>query len=440
MARSVFGFLAFTSGAYEGAIIRDMRLANALRRRGFEVFVYWMMEQNRELVDARIGQRIACSGMRYVFNRPSGLMDAAGRILNIVPLARRRRFVREHPDFSTRIMSNCCRAICDGDGGLSRRLAKLIARDGVTHLLPTFAMICPFAQAARQARQGASSFDYLVTFQGEEIFANFAQRIDRLKDYHLRLRQTVAASPWPAIAVSKDYIQRLAGEMAIDPAGLRAIYPGIEPPPVVPATAEADFATLKGIFPSLRPDVPIVAYLGRQDAEKGIDLLLYAVRMLKERGVEAQLLCVGDSSFGMHYRRTLEQIAEHLRLNVFWKRRVSSEMRNALYRASRCIVYPAIHREPFGMVAAEAMSHGTPVLVPDQGGITEVIEVDGLRGGLTFRAWDSHDLADQLNRLLGDEILHAELAGNTRTIAANFSVERMTDRVLEHLGIEAMGQ
>jgi len=42
--------------------------------------------------------------------------------------------------------------------------------------------------------------------------------------------------------------------------------------------------------------------------------------------------------------------------------------------------------------------------------------------------------------LLGDEILHAELAGNTRTIAANFSVERMTDRVLEHLGIEAMGQ
>ena len=27
------------------------------------------------------------------------------------------------------------------------------------------------------------------------------------------------------------------------------------------------------------------------------------------------------------------------------------------------------------MVAAEAMSHGTPVLVPDHGGITEAIDV-----------------------------------------------------------------
>jgi glycosyltransferase involved in cell wall biosynthesis len=110
-------------------------------------------------------------------------------------------------------------------------------------------------------------------------------------------------------------------------------------------------------------------------------------------------------------------------------------MRDALFAYSRCIVYPSIHREPFGMVAAEAMSHGTPVLVPDIGGITESIEVDGVCGGLKFKSWDSADLARQLERLLTDDALHRDLAANTRPIAANFTVEKMTDRVLEHLGL-----
>jgi glycosyltransferase involved in cell wall biosynthesis len=182
-----------------------------------------------------------------------------------------------------------------------------------------------------------------------------------------------------------------------------------------------------------------VTYLGRQDAEKGIDLLLYAVKMLRERGVRLQLLCVGGSSFGGQYMDSMKQIAEHLRLGVFWKRRVSDDVRDALYRISRCVVYPSIHREPFGLVAAEAMSHGTPVLVPDRGGIAEVVNVDGRRGGLTFGAWDSGDLAAQLERLVTDDALHRELQANTRALAGHFSVDRLVERVLEHLGLERRG-
>ncbi len=450
MADTVIGFLAFTSGAYEGAIIRDMRLANALHRRGFKVVVYWMMESNRSLVDPEIAQRTLCSGMRYHFQKPSGVMDALGRLSRIWPTQRRRRFMQEHPDYINRLMSNCCRAICDGDEGLSQRLLKYIKADGVTHLLPTFAMICPFAQRAAEL-SGSSTWKYLVTFQGEEIFANFAQRIGRLDEYHARLRHTITGSPWPAVAVSRDYIMRLSDEMGIDASQLRAIYPGIELPEAAPhATTlygdgsanldlarSPDFALVKKIFPTLRPDVPIVTYLGRHDAEKGIDLLIYAARMVRERGHLLQLVCVGGSSFGDNYRGLCKQIAEHLRMNdiVFWKRRISDEMRAAIYRLSRVVAYPSIHREPFGMVAAEAMSHGTPVLVPDHGGIQEIIEANGQRGGLTFKSWDSGDLADQLNRMLADDALYLQLSANTRGLAANFSVDRMADRVLEHIGL-----
>src|SRR5438309_12053775 len=112
MPSPVFGFLAFTSGSYEGAIIRDMRLANALHRRGYKVVVYWMMERNAELVDAGIPQRVLCNGMRFQFKRPSTAMDRLGRLLWLITHQdRRRRFMQEHPNYVNRLMSNCCRAI-----------------------------------------------------------------------------------------------------------------------------------------------------------------------------------------------------------------------------------------------------------------------------------------------------------------------------------------
>jgi len=433
MAGPVFGFLAFTSGSFEGAIIRDMRLANALHRRGYRVVVYWMMDRNRELVDPAIPQRLLASGMRYQLKRPSRFFGGLGRILSILPARYRRDFMQHHPAYVDRLMTNCCRSICDGgesDPALVSRLLRFMKQDGVTHLLPTFAMICPFALAAK--KRGEHDFDYLVTFQGEEIFANYAERIGRLADYHQRLREVVEGSPWPAIAVSRDYINRLRDEMGIDPARLRAIYPGIElpegeqPPP---------FEVLAPKFRKLRRDLPIVTYIGRQDSEKGIDLLLYAAKMLQEKGIRMQLVICGGTSFGQRYRDVVRHIGEHLRLDMHHRRRIPREMRDALYAHSRCVVYPSIHREPFGMVAAEAMSYGTPVIVPDRGGITEVVQCNGRAGGLTFRSWDTADLARQLERLLTDDALHRELSANTREIARQFTVDRMTDQILEHLGI-----
>jgi glycosyltransferase involved in cell wall biosynthesis len=433
MSQPVFGFLAFTSGSFEGAIIRDMHLANDLHRRGHKVVVYWMMERNADLVDKGILQRRLVGGMRYQLKKPHGFFEKLGNALALFPAQKRREFMQRHPDYVDRLMGNFCRCICAGgesDRTIVDRLIRFMRMDGVTHLLPTFAMICPFALAAKQ--RNTHPFDYLVTFQGEEIFANYAQQIGRLDDYHQRLRECVAGSPWPAVAVSRDYIGRLHEEMGIDPDRLRPIYPGIElprnatPPP---------FEVLRPKFKNLTRDLPIVTYIGRQDSEKGIDLLLYAAKMLQERGIKMQLVICGGTSFGQRYRDVISHIAQHLRVPIHHRRRIPSEMRDALYAYSRCIVYPSIHREPFGMVAAEAMSYGTPVLVPNCGGITEAIQWNGQAGGLTFNVWDTADLARQLERLVVDDELHRTLSANTRTVAANFTVQRMTDRVLEHLGI-----
>jgi glycosyltransferase involved in cell wall biosynthesis len=431
MSTPTFAFLALTSGSYEGAIIRDMRLANELHARGYKTHVWWMMETNRDLVSPGIPQRVLCPGTRFQFSRPSRLMELAGSALSIFPDAQRRRFA-QRAGYVDRVMRNLVRTVIDGDPRLEDRLEHWIIREQITHLFPTFAFICPFAQ--RVKARGKAKFDYLVTFQGEEIFANYAEQIGRLKNYYAMLQNAVNTSPWPAVSVSRDYISRLGEEMGINTARLKPIYPGIELPPV---ETKPGFAPLRNALPDLNPELPIVTFFGRQDTEKGIDLLLYAVKLLQEQGVQMQLVACGGSSFGLKYREICEQIAGHLRVRVYWRRRVSDEVRAALYAHSRCIVYPSIHREPFGMVAPEAMSYGTPVLVPNHGGITEAIRTSGTgpAGGLTFKIWDTADLAAQLKRLLTDESLHAQLVQNCRAVAESFSVQVMTDQVLNHLGI-----
>jgi glycosyltransferase involved in cell wall biosynthesis len=437
MPNPVFAFLAFTGGGFEGAIIRDMRLANALHRRGFKVFVYWLMQTNPDLVDPAIRQRVLVRGPRYMWSKPSAFFEKFSNLINLIGPSGRRRFIQQHPQLVSSPLRNFLGCMCDGwtDLTVVRRLESMLASDRVTHVLPTFAMVCPLALAAKQ--RGNHPFEYLPTFQGDEVAAHYAKELGRLDDYYAQLRRSAAASPWRAIAVSNDYADRLHDETGIDRDRFVTIYPGIDPPA---AGSKPPFSDLTEKMPTLDPAVPIVSFFGRQDTEKGIDLLLYAARLLKDRGVKMQLVICGGSLFGLDYHQNCRQIAQHLGLSVFWRRRTTDKLRNALYAHSRCVVYPSIHREPFGMVAVEAMSHGTPVVVPDYGGVTEAIRSNGTFGGLTFKNLDTHDLADQLQRILTDESLYASLAANTRKVADNFTVDAMADRVLTHMGLPTKPQ
>src|SRR6516165_370060 len=226
----VFAFLAFTSGSHEGAIIHHMRLANAFHERGFKVVVYWMMDRIPSLVARGIPQRVLMRSLRYLPSRPSSLLEGASRIFDIFSQRTRRRFAYNHPGLVSRLLRNFLAEMCeeDSDPALVDRLERLMAADGVTHLLPTFAMSCPLARAARL--RGRHRFEFLVTFQGEEIFANYVENGRPLEDYYRQLRRAVDASPWPAATVSADYARRLQEEIGIDLHRMTPLYPGVELP------------------------------------------------------------------------------------------------------------------------------------------------------------------------------------------------------------------
>lgn len=429
-----FAFVTMGSGDFLGATVRDLALANALHRRGYKVAVYWMMETNEEMADQGIVQRVLCHGTRYHFSRPSWLLDEVlGRLLFLLPKAFRVRIVQGRSGYVDRLLGNLVVALfgsAEGDAALGRKLAGFLARDGITHLMMSYASIGPLAMTARRL---LGNFDYLLTFQGDEQFAAHARQRGLMDRYRTKLGQVLGESPWPAIAVSADYIDRLVDELGVPRDKVDVVYNGVEQPA---HGALPSFARVQNVFPGLSPHFPIVVYLGRQDVEKGIDLLLYAARQLVDRKVQLQLVVCGSTAKGTAYRKVLVDLAEHLNLKVFHAGSVPNDVRDALFAHSHCVVYPSVNREPFGLVVAEAMSHGTPVLVPDYGGIGEVIRQGGKVGGLTFRAWDSGDLAAQLERLLVDRSLHRRLAASTRDIAARFSLEHMTNDVLAHIGLE----
>lgn len=437
ISNPTYAFVTIGSGSYLGSTVRDLTIANHLHRRGYKVVVYWMMECNPDLVDEGIQQRILCHGTRYQFQQPSEFLDKViGWLLFLLPLQFRVRITQDLlVGYVDRLLKNLIRSLNEtpeGDPLLVKRLLKYMAQDQVGYLMMSFASISPLALAAK--KNGSHSFDYLVTFQGDEQFANYARRAGLSVQYQQRLEEVIRHSPWPAIAVSQDYLNRIVDEMGVDAARISVLYNGVELPD---RDDKPPFSILRTVFPDLNENIPMVSYVGRQDTEKGIDLLLYATKLLEAHKIPMQLVICGSTAKGKSYERMIDDLADHLGLAVHHAGSVAPEIRDALYAHSRCMVYPSVNREAFGLVAAEAMSHGTPVLVPDYGGITEVIRCGEKVGGLTFKTWDSGNLAEQIERLLTDEILYNELSNNTRAIASRFSAGQMTDAVLEHISVDA---
>jgi glycosyltransferase involved in cell wall biosynthesis len=141
-------------------------------------------------------------------------------------------------------------------------------------------------------------------------------------------------------------------------------------------------------------DQPTVLYFGKLLYNKGVHLLLEAMR-----GIEARALVVG---FG-DYRRRLEALAP---ARTLFTGPLEHRHLVHLLPLADVVVVPSIFPEAFGMVAAEAAAAGCPPLVARHSGLAEVAE--GLEtaypsehAALTsFAPGDSEELASKLRDLL----------------------------------------
>lgn len=420
-------------GPLVGSRVRDVFLANELCQRGAASHVWWAMDWTRDTpLLPEIGQHWLFHSVRNAANLHGPSAEALGRLITkLASDARRTRLLQKRAWFLRRQMRHLVERVCQGvetDPGLLRRFARQMDGTGVEHLFPNLAIFAPYVEAAR--RLAKAKVRYTVTFQGYELYSRYAREIGLEKVLFQRLRDAVEASDTPAVAVSEDYRQRVHDDIGVPLDRLVVIPPGIpEEPRLDAARAQAIVAQA---FPERDASLPLISYVGRQDSEKGIDLLLYAAKLLRQRPETPpfQLAVAGGTAFGGEYATVLRHLADQLSLPVLWHGSLTLEQRTALYQVSHATVYPSVHREPFGMVPVECMRLGTPAVVSDTGGVAELVQAGGVHGGLTFRSWDSADLATQLGRLLAEPGLRAKLSQAAPSVAARYSVARLGDRTL----------
>jgi glycosyltransferase involved in cell wall biosynthesis len=85
------------------------------------------------------------------------------------------------------------------------------------------------------------------------------------------------------------------------------------------------------------------------------------------------------------------------------------------YRGARMLVMPPIWFETFGLVGAESMANGIPVVGSNLGATACLIE-DGVDGFL-FETGNAKDLAEKVSRLWNDTELCRQMGGNGRAKA-----------------------
>jgi glycogen(starch) synthase len=167
---------------------------------------------------------------------------------------------------------------------------------------------------------------------------------------------------------------------------------------------------------------PVIVFLGRLVTTKGVRLLFEAVKLLREQNRSFELLIIGDGP----ERTPLEQFARDsgLAAQVRFAGRLGGEQLEAAFARASAVVVPSLSGEVFGLVVAENMLRGLPVIASDLGAFTEVLGDTGL----TFRSGSVTDLAAALARLLDDPSFAAVLGQRARQRALDFcSKSRMIE-------------
>jgi glycosyltransferase involved in cell wall biosynthesis len=129
-----------------------------------------------------------------------------------------------------------------------------------------------------------------------------------------------------------------------------------------------------------------VAFAGRLETIKGVEILIAAARTLSEISFKI-------AGHGPIFPQLSKEAPDNVEFVGFLK----GDELVKFYRGARFVVIPSLCFEALGLVALEAMSNGLPLIVSNRGALPEVIE-EGVDGFL-FEPGNHSDLADKIRFL-----------------------------------------
>ncbi len=151
---------------------------------------------------------------------------------------------------------------------------------------------------------------------------------------------------------------------------------------------------------------PVVAYVGRLDTQKGVDLIRHAIFRSLHKGAQFVLLgCSPEPGINEQFRRLKHELNDnpdcHLEVGY------SEELAHQIYAGANILIVPSLF-EPCGLTQMIALRYGAVPVVRWVGGLADtVFDKDYAdrpwweRNGYVFHQTDSHAIDSALDRAIG---------------------------------------
>ena len=174
----------------------------------------------------------------------------------------------------------------------------------------------------------------------------------------------------------------------------------------------------------------VVLYAGRLSAEKNLDILIPAIKIVLDKRPNARLLYVGD----FEYRETLEQLAADSGVGdrITFTGALPREDLGVAYAAADLFAFPSM-TDTQGLVLHEAAQAGLPFVLIDRD-VSEVVR-DGENGFVASNTAQS--VAECAVRILEDKDLRQKFSQRSRQLARQYGEFAQTKK-LEQIYIAAL--
>jgi len=225
--------------------------------------------------------------------------------------------------------------------------------------------------------------------------------IPLIRYWDSRLDGRVAVSEWSRQTISR-YVP---GKYEIIPNGIEF----------------ARFATPSAQPAKFRDTDPTILYVGRLEPRKGVEYLIKAFTTVKAQMPKARLVIVGDGGLMGECQRLVRRLKLQ---DVFFEGHVPGQQLPGYFQRADLVCVPSTGNESFGIVIAEAMASGLPIVASDCSSMSEMVESG--QGGFLCAPDDVADFAAKINLLAADPALRRQMGAFNRARAETlFRRERM---------------
>lgn len=172
----------------------------------------------------------------------------------------------------------------------------------------------------------------------------------------------------------------------------------------------------------------IVGYAGRMAADKGLDILVAAMKDMHEIH-KNMILHLAGADEDNYYRQVESYIRQYRMEEYVWYTGLEKDMEK-FYKGLDLFILPSSVKEAFGLALCEAMCCGVPVVTGRNGAQPEII-TDQVNG-ILLPEITVESLKKAITELYNDRRKSERMAQEgRRTILQNFTIDRTVDGIIK---------